>query len=201
MAGAVHKSSGYALLEHGLPACMPTWANQFQPEHHLLVRPRKPAVPTPRRGFLVPHKGSWRALVCSAGLGCPHKVWDPGAAYIHGQRVAQWRNAQEDRPVPALHAPADSPIYHAHGAEIFPDSDTARYASDAYACTAVMPLCSGDVCRSVTQYAASVARLLCYRVSEARCSQAMPCQLARSSRKSSVSTQLPRLGARTHMPE
>ncbi|CAK0785220.1 hypothetical protein CVIRNUC_008426 [Coccomyxa viridis] len=60
------------------------------------------------------------------GLGCPHKVWDPGAAYIHGQRVAQWRNAKVDRPVPALHAPVDSPIYHAHGAEIFPDSDTTR---------------------------------------------------------------------------
>ena len=60
------------------------------------------------------------------GLGCPHKLWDPGAAYIHSQRVAQWSDAKEDRTVPPLHAPTDSSIYHAHGAEILPDSDTAR---------------------------------------------------------------------------
>ena len=98
---------------------------------------------------------SW-ALVCPTGLGCPQKVWDPGAAYIHGQRVAQWRNAKVDRPVPALHAPVDSPIYHAHGAEIFPDSDTTRYAHCA--CTAVISLCSGDACTSADRYALSAAQ-------------------------------------------
>ena len=40
--------------------------------------------------------------------------------------------------MPALHAPVDSPIYHAHGAEIFPDSDTARYASHFCTCTAYL---------------------------------------------------------------
>ena len=96
-------------------------------------------------------------VACLAGVGCPHKMWDPGAAYIHGQRIAQWRNAKVDRPVPALHAPVDSPVYHAHGAEIFPDSDTARCASHVCACTAVTSSCSGDAYKSISNHAVQLA--------------------------------------------
>ena len=91
--------------------------------------------------------------------------------------------------MPALHAPVDSLIYHAHGAEIFPDSDTARCASDAHACTADVSLCSGNACRSVNSYAVRAAQFQSSVGSH--CSQAMPCQLARSSRKGSVSTCMP----------
>ena len=45
---------------------------------------------------------------------------------MHAQRVAQWFDTEKDRPLPRLHTPTESPIYHAHGAEIFPDSDTSR---------------------------------------------------------------------------
>ena len=76
--------------------------------------------------LLHPRDDGVRVASSPAGLGCPHKLWDPGAAYIHSQRVAQWSDAKEDRAVPPLHAPTDTSIYHAHGAETFPDSDTAR---------------------------------------------------------------------------
>lgn len=90
-------------------------------------------------------------ILCE-GLGCPHKLWDPGAAYIHPQRIAQWSNAKKERAVPPLHAPTESPIYHARGAEIFPDSDTARYAlhsppkGDVEAVNASAADCTVDQC-------------------------------------------------------